>query len=209
MKLHGFSRSTASWRVRIALGLKDLTVEQQSYRLRNKDQHTDAYRKLNPQLLVPSLELDDGRVLTQSLAIIEYLDVLYPTPPLLPDDPFEKAQVRAVAQIVACDIHPVQNLKILQRVSALAEDESAATAWAATTIREGLESVEAIIATNKGTFCFGDNPTLADICLIPQIGNAQRFGVELIWPRINEIVEACKQIPAFVNATPENQADAL
>lgn len=207
MILHGFFRSTASWRVRIALGLKGVEVEHRYYRLRKGEQRAPDYLKLNPQGLVPSLELDDGRVLTQSLAIIEYLDETIPEPPLLPKDPYERAVVRSLAQVIACDVHPVQNLKILGRVAKLA-GEGADTEWAATTIREGLDAFEARIAGNKGPFCVGDRPSLADIVLVPQLANARRFGVEITWPRIAQVEQACSELEAFQAAQPEQQGDA-
>lgn len=207
MILHGFFRSTASWRVRIALGLKGVEAEHRYYKLRKGEQREPEYLKLNPQGLVPSLELDDGRALTQSLAIIEYLDETIPEPPLLPADPYERAQVRSLAQLIACDVHPVQNLKILMRVRELA-GEGADTQWAATTIREGLDAFEARISSQPGPYCFGDQVTLADIILVPQLSNARRFGVEIKWPRIRQAEEACSQIEAFRQAQPENQADS-
>ena len=206
MILHGYFRSTASWRVRIALGLKGISVEQRYYHLRKGEQRSPGYLEVNPQGLVPSLVLDDGRVLTQSLAIVEYLDETVPEPPLLPKDPFERAQVRSLAQIIACDVHPVQNLKILDRVRELA-DGDAAQQWATTTIREGLDAFEKRIAAWSGPFCCGDQVTLADLVLVPQLGNARRFGVEIEWPRIREVAEACSKIEAFRLAAPDQQED--
>lgn len=208
MILHGFFRSTASWRVRIALGLKGVEVEHRYYKLRAGEQRAPEFLERNPQGLVPALELDDGRVLSQSLAIIEYLDDLYPEPALLPTDPFERAKVRSLAQVIACDVHPVQNLKILARVKELA-GEGADTQWAATTIIDGLDAFEKRIAQETGPFCCGDAPTLADLVLVPQLGNARRFGVDLVWPRINEVEAACMELDAFQQAVPENQADAF
>ena len=208
MILHGFFRSSASWRVRIALALKGLDAEQASYRLRAGEQRAPDYLRVNPQGLVPALVLDDGRALTQSLAIVEYLDEVYPDPALLPDDAFERARVRAAAQVVACDIHPIQNLKILERVRSLAGEE-ASQAWARQTIEEGLEAFAALIAAESGPYCFGNAPSLADICLIPQLGNAQRFGAKWKFGRIPEVEKACMAHPAFSETRPEIQPDAV
>lgn len=208
MILHGYFRSSASWRVRIALALKGLAPEQRFHHLRRGEQRAPDYLALNPQGLVPALTLDNGISLTQSLAIIEYLEERYPTPPLLPGDPVARARVRAFAQVIACDIHPIQNLKILARLRALGHDDAAVTEWARTVITEGLEACEALIAAEKGPFCFGDVPTLADICLIPQLGNAQRFGVDVQWPRLQEVAAACAALPAFQKSAPDQQPDA-
>lgn len=210
MILHGYFRSTASWRVRIALGLKGQEAVQVSHHLRKGEHRLPAFLALNPQGLLPALETDDGHVLTQSLAILEYLDELLPEPALLPTDPVQKAKVRAVAQIVACDIHPVQNLKVLQRLRDLGhgEDQDQVQEWAAKTIEEGLDAVETLIADQPGPFAFGDTPTLADICIVPQLGNARRFGVELRWPRIQALEAACMQLDAFKAAAPSVQPDA-
>ncbi|WP_312128369.1 maleylacetoacetate isomerase [Brevundimonas sp.] len=208
MILHGYFRSTASWRVRIALGLKGQEAVQVSHHLRKGEHRSPAFLALNPQGLLPALEVDDGQVLTQSLAIIEYLDELFPEPALLPTDPVQKAKVRAVAQIVACDIHPVQNLKVLQRLRDLGHSEDQVQEWVAKTIEEGLDAVEQLIADQSGRFAFGDTPTLADICIVPQLGNARRFGVELRWPRIQAIEAACLELNAFKSAVPSAQPDA-
>jgi len=208
MILHGYFRSTASWRVRIALGLKGLAPDQVFHHLRRGEQRAPEYLALNPQGLLPSFVTDDGAVLTQSLAIIEYLDETSPEPSLLPADPVQRARVRAVAQAVACDIHPVQNLKVLQRLRDLGLGEEVVQAWAATVIEEGLDAVDKLLADQPGPFAFGDAPTLADLCIVPQLGNARRFGVEVRWPRLLAIEAACLELPAFQNAVPGKQLDA-
>lgn len=208
MILHGYFRSTASWRVRIALGLKGLEAVQVAHHLRKGEQRAPAYLALNPQGLLPSLVTDDGAVLTQSLAIIEYLDEIAPEPALLPAEPVLKAKVRAVAQAVACDIHPVQNLKVLQRLRELGLGEELVQDWASTTIEEGLDAVDRLLADQPGPFAFGDAPSLADLCIVPQLGNARRFGVELRWPRLLALEAACLELPAFQNAAPGQQPDA-
>lgn len=208
MILHGYFRSSASWRVRIALALKGLAAEQRFHHLRKGEQRAPDYLALNPQGLVPTLTLDGGAALTQSLAIIEYLEECHPTPALLPGDPVQRARIRAFAQVIACDIHPIQNLKILSRLRALGHDDAVVNEWARTTIAEGLEACEALIAREKGPFCFGDTPTLADVCLIPQLGNAKRFGVDVVWPRIQEAAAACAALAAFQQAAPDQQPDA-
>lgn len=208
MILHGYFRSTASWRVRIALGLKGVEAVQVAHHLRKGEQRAPAYLALNPQGLLPSLVTDDGAVLTQSLAIIEYLDEVAPEPALLPAEPVLKAKVRAVAQAVACDIHPVQNLKVLQRLRELGLGEELVQAWASTTIEEGLDAVDRLLADQPGPFAFGDAPSLADLCIVPQLGNARRFGVELRWPRLLALEAACLELPAFQNAAPGQQPDA-
>ncbi len=209
MELHGYFRSTAAWRVRIALGLKGMTAAQVSHHLRKGEQRADAYLRLNPQGLVPALVLDDGRVLTQSLAICEYLDETRPDPPLLPRDPVARAHVRAFAQVIACDVHPVQNLKVLDRLRALGHDEEQVNGWAREVIAEGLAACEALIrGEGPGPFCFGGQPTLADICIVPQLFNARRFGVDLVpLPRLLAVEAACLTVPAFADAAPERQPD--
>lgn len=208
MRLHGFFRSGASHRVRIALNLKGIAYENSSYALRKAEQRSEAYLKLNPQGFVPALELDDGTVLTQSLAIMDYLDEVQPEPALLPADPVRRAKVRAFAQVIACDTHPVQNLKVLKRIEGLTGSEEASTLWARQTIEDGLDTCEALIADEPGPFCFGDTVTIADICLVSQMGNARRFGADLRWPRLLAAEEACNALDAFQKAAPMNQPDA-
>jgi maleylpyruvate isomerase len=209
MKLHGYFRSSASYRVRIALNLKGLSAEHLTHHLRKGEQRAPNYLAINPQGLVPTLEDDGGTILTQSLAIIEWLDDIHPEPPLLPKDPLRRAHVRAFAQVVACDTHPVQNLKVLARLRELGVSEEQVTGWAAWANREGLSACEELIAGDVGPFCFGAQPTLADLCLVPQLANARRFGVDLAaYPRLLRAEEAAKNLKAFADAAPERQPDA-
>jgi maleylacetoacetate isomerase len=209
MKLHGYFRSSASYRVRIALNLKGLGTEHLSHHLRKGEQCAPAYLAINPQGFVPTLENDAGAILTQSLAIIEWLDETYPQSPLLPKDPLRRAKVRAFALAIACDIHPVQNLKVLARLRQLGLPEEKVTEWAAWVNREGLSACEALIKGEKGPFCLGDKPTIADLCLVPQLANARRFGVDVAaFPRLLEAEAAAREIKAFVDAAPNRQPDA-
>ena len=209
MKLHGYFRSSAAYRVRIALNLKGLTAQHLPHHLRKGEQSAPAYLTINPQGLVPTLEGDDGAVLTQSLAIIEWLDETHPNPPLLPKDPLQRAKVRAFALAIACDIHPVQNLKVLARLRQLGVAEEKVTEWAAWVNREGLSACEALIKSEQGPFCFGGAPTIADLCLVPQLANARRFGVDVAaFPRLLEAEAATKAIKAFADAAPDKQPDA-
>jgi maleylpyruvate isomerase len=209
MKLHGYFRSSASYRVRIALNLKGLRAEHLAHHLRKGEQCAPAYLAINPQGLVPTLEDDAGDVLTQSLAIIEWLDETHPEPPLLPKDPLHRAKVRAFAQVLACDTHPVQNLKVLARLRELKLPEDQVTGWAGWANREGLAACEKLIATEDGPFCFGALPTIADLCLVPQLANARRFGVDVsAFPRLLKAEAAAKAMKAFADAAPEKQPDA-
>lgn len=205
--LHGYFRSTASYRVRIALNLKGIAYADAFHHLRHGEQTAPAYLAVNPQGLVPALEID-GRTLTQSLAICEYLDETRPDPALLPADPARRVQVRAVAQAIACDIHPVQNLKVLSRVRALGLAEEQVTGWARSVIEDGLDACAILLDGQDGPYCFGEQVTLADICLVPQLVNARRFGVALRWPRLLKVEAACLSLDAFRRAAPENQPDA-
>ena len=213
MKLYTFFRSSASYRLRIALNLKGIQCEQAPIHLRRGggEQLTAAYRAINPQALVPALE-DDGRILTQSLAIIEYLDETHPSPPLLPKDPADKAVVRSMALVIACEVHPIQNLRVLNYVKATYhQTDEQVNQWAQHWIDLGLDALQAMIVAQpkRGRFCFGDTPTLADICLIPQLGNARRYGCDLAkYPTILAIEKTCNALPAFADAAPEKQPDA-
>ncbi len=209
MKLHGYFRSSASYRVRIALNLKGLRAEHLPHHLRKGEQCAPAYLAINPQGLVPTVESDAGDILTQSLAIIEWLDETYPTPPLLPNDPLRRAKVRAFSMVLACDTHPVQNLKVLARLRQLGLPEDEVKAWAAWANREGLGACETLIAAESGPFCFGAEPSMADLCLVPQLANARRFGVDVTaFPRLLHAEAAAKALPAFSDAAPERQIDA-
>jgi maleylacetoacetate isomerase len=213
MKLYTFFRSSASYRVRIALNLKGLEYEQAAIHLRRGggEQLSPGYKAINPQALVPALQ-DNGKILTQSLAIIEYLDETYPHPPLLPSDPAERALVRSMAMIIACEIHPIQNLRVLNYVKKeYNQTDEQVSRWAQHWIDLGLAALEQTIVAQatRGKFCHRDTPTLADICLVPQLGNARRYGCELSnYPAISEIEKNCMTIPAFANAAPEQQPDA-
>ena len=209
MKLHGYFRSSASYRVRIALNLKGLSADHLPHHLRRGEQRDPAYLAINPQGLVPTLQDDTGAIITQSLAIIEWLDETYPEPPLLPKEPLPRAKVRAFAMALACDTHPVQNLKVLARLRELGLPEEQVTGWAAWANREGLAACERLIAGEPGPFCFGAAPTMADLCLVPQLGNARRFGVDVAaFPRLRKAEAAAKNIKAFSDAAPEKQPDA-
>jgi maleylpyruvate isomerase len=209
MKLHGYFRSSASYRVRIALNLKGLGAEHLTHHLRKGEQRDPRYLAINPQGLVPTLQDDSGTILTQSLAIIEWLDETHPTPPLLPKDPLRRAHVRAFAQVLACDTHPIQNLKVLSRLRELGVSEEQVTGWAAWANREGLSACETLIINEAGPFCFGDAPTIADLCLVPQLANARRFGVDVAaYPRLLKAEVAAKNLKAFADAAPERQPDA-
>jgi maleylpyruvate isomerase len=209
MRLHGYFRSSAAFRVRIALNLKGLKAEHLSHHLRKNEQRAPDYLAMNPQGLVPTLVTDDGEALTQSLAIVEWLDETHPDPPLLPKDAMARARCRAFAFAIACDIHPVQNLKVLQRLRTLGIEELDVTAWAAWANAEGLAACERLIAAETEPFCFGAAPTLADLCLVPQLGNARRFGVDVsAFPRLLQAEAACMALAAFRDAAPEKQPDA-
>jgi maleylpyruvate isomerase len=208
MKLHGYFRSSATYRVRIALNLKGLGAEHLPHHLRKGEQRDPAYLAINPQGLVPTLQ-DGSTTITQSLAIIEWLEETYPEPPLLPKDPLRRAKIRAFAMALACDIHPVQNLKVLARLRELGLPEGQVTGWATWVNREGLAACEALIEGEAGPYCFGDAPSMADLCLVPQLTNARRFGVDLdVFPRLLKAEAAAKNNKAFADAAPERQPDA-
>lgn len=209
MTLHGYYRSTAAWRVRIALGLKGVAVAHAFHHLRRGEQTAPGYLRLNPQGLLPTLETDDGAALTQSLAICEWLEETHPTPALLPAEPLARARVRAFALAIAADTHPLQNLRVLARLRAAGLGEDAVTGWARDVIAEGLGACEALVRDVPGPFCFGATPTLADCCLVPQLFNARRFGVVLGgMPRLLAVEAACAALPAFADAAAERQPDA-
>ena len=207
--LHGYWRSGTSYRVRIALALKGLTVDQVGHDLRTGEQRAPTYLALNPQGLVPALEIaadDGGGVLTQSPAILEWLEERHPDPPLLPATPADRAIVRAMAAIVACDIHPLNNLRVIDAVRALGGDP---TRWAAAWIDAGFGALEAMIARHGDGFAFGATPTLADCHLVPQVYSAERFGVDLSpYPRLTGAAATARALPAVAAAHPDVQPDA-
>lgn len=210
--LYDYFRSTAAYRVRIALNLKGIDYRQAPVNLLQGEDGETRYRSVNPQGLVPALEVD-GHVLQQSLAICEYLDEVQPDPPLLPGDPLQRARIRALAQMVACDIHPVNNLRILKYLTGelgVSEDEK--IAWYHHWIEEGFRPIEQMLQSRSEEtgFCLGDQVSLADICLVPQIYNARRFELDMApYPRIVAIEQHCLSLDAFERARPENQPDAV
>ena len=209
--LHGYFRSSAAFRTRIALNLKSIAYEQRFRHFRKGEQRSPDFLKLNPQGLVPALEID-GLVLTQSLAIIEYLDETRPSPALLPKDAAGRARVRALAYATALEIHPINNLRVLQDLTArFGADDKAVASWFRHWVMETFGPIEKMLSGDKATgkFCHGDAPTLADICLVPQVINNTRFDVDMTpYPTINRIYKACMDTPAFANAAPAKQPDA-
>jgi maleylacetoacetate isomerase len=213
MKLYDYFRSSAAYRVRIALNLKGIAPDERTFvHLRMGNQRAQDYLALNPQGLVPALALDDGHVLTQSLAIIEYLDETHPAPPFLPAEPAARARVRAIALAIACEIHPLNNLRVLNYlIGTLGVSREQKDGWYKYWVDVGFEALERKLAHEKETarFCHGDAPTLADICLVPQIANARRFNIDLSpYPTLTGIEAACLALPAFAAAAPERQPDA-
>jgi maleylpyruvate isomerase len=212
MKLYTYFRSSAAYRVRIALGLKGLPYDAVPVHLLKNggEQLAEAYRGINPAALVPALQ-DGDAAITQSMAIIEYLDEVHPQPPLLPSDAAGRARVRALAQTIACDTHPLSNLRVLKYLTGtLGVSEQAKMEWMHHWMKLGLASFEALLADGKaGRYCHGDTPTLADCCLLPQVFNAQRFGLDLApYPAIARIAGNCDALEAFQAAHPSRQPDA-
>ncbi len=211
MKLYDYWRSGASFRVRIALNIKGIDYQQQAVNL-IKDggqQHNDDYRAINPQGFVPAL-VTNGESITQSMAIIEYLNEVHPNPPLLPAEPLARARVRAMANVIAADTHPIQNLRILQKLKAIDFDQTQVNEWGAHWIEQGFASLERMLDNGpKGEFFFGDTVTLADIAIAPQMLNAERFEADLSkTPRVVEKIKRLFELPEFDKAKPENQPDA-
>jgi maleylacetoacetate isomerase len=208
MKLYSFFRSSASYRVRIALALKGFEYETVSIPMRDNSHREDSYRKVNPQMRLPTLELDDGTMLIQSLAIVEYLDALNPEPRLIPANRIARARIQAIAQIIGSDIHPLNNIGTRSLLTSMfGANEKALDSWTTYWIREGFSAVERLI--EPGRYAFGDRITLADVCIVPQVYNARRYKVALDdFPRIVAADAAASQHPAFLAAAPEAQPDA-
>lgn len=212
MKLYNYFRSSASWRVRIGLALKGLDYDYAPVHLAKNEQFAEPFANRQVSHLVPALVLDDGRWLSQSMAILEYLDETHPEPPLLPRDPLARAQVRALAQDIGCDIHPLNNLRVLQHLkSALGHSQEEVDGWYRHWIAVGLTALEAQLAgdARTGRFCHGDEPGLADVFLVPQMANARRLDCPLeAYPTLTRIEAACQALPAFAEAAPARQPDA-
>ena len=210
MKLYTYFRSSAAFRVRIALNLKGLAYEPAFVHLAKGEHRASAYGAVNPQALLPALD-DGGRLLTQSLAILEYLEETHAAPPLLPKDPFERARVRSLAMLVACEIHPVNNLRVLQHLKrALGQSEEQVNAWYRHWIGDGLAKLEVDLARpGTGIYCHGNLPTIADCCLVPQVFNAQRYQCDTTpYPTVMRVFAACMKLDAFDHAQPVKQPDA-
>ncbi|MES2979954.1 MAG: maleylacetoacetate isomerase [Pseudomonadota bacterium] len=212
MKLYNFFRSGTSHRLRIALNLKGLQAQYVAVDLRTEQHLKDDFKAINPQRLVPALEVEEGQVLIQSPAIIEWLEEKHPAPALLPADVDARAHVRALAAVIGCDVHPINNRRILEYLrKQFGAQEDAVNAWCATWISDGFDAFEALLAADakRGEFCFGDAPTLADVYLVPQVESARRFKVDLTrWPRIAAVDAACAKLEAFRKAAPAEQPDA-
>ena len=210
MKLYTYFRSSAAFRVRIALNLKGLKYQPLFVHLPKGEHRAAQYSEVNAQALLPTLELDDGTRLTQSLAIIEYLDEKHPQPPLVPKDAVARARVRSLALLVACEIHPLNNLRVLQHLKReLGQSQEQIDTWYRHWVADGLAKLEAEISGGNGKFCHGDTPTMADCCLVPQIFNAKRYNSDLSpYPTIMRVFEACMTLEAFDRAQPSKQPDA-
>ena len=209
MRLYTFFRSSAAFRVRIALNLKGLAYEPAFVHLAKGEQHKAEYLALNPQGLVPAL-VDEGHLLTQSLAIIEYLEETHPEPPLLPKDPLGRARVRSLSLLVACEIHPLNNLRTLTHLRrSLGQSENQVNAWYRHWIADGLAKLEAELAQGTGAYCHGDRPSIADCCLVPQVFNARRYQCDLTsFPNVVRVADGCMKLDAFERAQPSTQPDA-
>lgn len=210
--LYNYFRSSTSYRVRIALALKGVAYRYEALHLRHGGHRADDYLAINPQGLVPALRWSDGTLLSQSLAIMEFLDETRPEPPLLPAEPHGRARVRMISQMIGCEIHPVNNLRILNELrSRYGADDTEIASWFRHWVNETFEPLEMILASDgaTGTYCHGETPGMADICLVAQVANNQRFNVDMgRYPTISRIRDACMELPAFADAAPAHQPDA-
>ena len=210
MKLYSYYRSSAAYRVRIALNLKGLPYDYVSVNLLHNEQKSDNYMARNPQGLLPALELDDGELLAQSVAILEWLEESCPSPALLPDNTLQRARVRSLVNNIVCDIHPLNNLSIMNYLrTELGASDEGVHRWYCNWVDRGFSAIEQSLTHSMGDCCFGDEPTLADVCLVPQVYNAYRFKVPMEdYANIRKVVEHCNSLQAFVKAAPESQPDA-
>lgn len=207
--LHSAWRAGAPYRVRIGLQLKGATYDYAPVDLIAGEQREPAYRAVNPQGLTPALDLGDGAVLAQSLAILEWLEETIPEPPILPRSALDRAMVRRMAGIVACDIHPLNNTRVGRKLSKMGIDQAGITDWIHGWIRDGFDALEPLVAAHGGRFAFGDTPTIADCCLVPQVYSARRFELDVTpWPALVGAADRAVEHPAFVAAHPNNQPDA-
>lgn len=209
MRLYSYYRSSATYRVRIALAIKGLEFDYIPLNLLHAQQKSADYMAKNPQGLVPALETDEGALIAQSMAIMEWLEETCPQPPLLPSEPLLRAQVRSMANTIACDVHPLNNISIINYLqNPLGVSPEQVKEWYARWIHRGYDSIEKAIAEYGGLCCFGDEPTLADLCLIPQTYNASRFRVDIsAYPNIRRVCDHCNTLPAFITAHPDHQPD--
>ena len=210
MRLYSYYRSSAAYRLRIALKLKGLAYDYSAVNLLEGEQGSEAYRAINPAALVPALELGPGEILTQSVAILEWLEETQPEPPLLPADPWLRARIRSIVNHIACDVHPLCNSGVIAHLkNRLGAEETQVTQWFTAWMHRGFTAIESLIDVEDGEFCLGDTPTLADVCLVPQIYNARRFSIPLeAFPRVTAVAARCAEHPAFADAAPERQPDA-
>jgi maleylacetoacetate isomerase len=210
VKLYSYHRSSAAYRVRIALNLKGLAYQYAPVNLLQQEQKSDAYLQRNPQGLLPALETDDGHILAQSVAILEWLEDIHPEPALLPTDPLKRAQVRSLVNSIACDVHPLNNLSILNYLrDELEADKQKVSQWYTTWVHRGFDAIEQSLAAANEPFCLGKTPSMADVCLVPQVYNAKRFKVPLEnHPNILRVCDHCNTLEAFTTAAPEAQPDA-
>ena len=209
LTLHSAWRATAPYRVRIGLAIKGVAYDYAALDLIAGDQRQASYRQVNPQGLVPALDLGDGTILTQSLAILEWLEETRPTPPILPRSPVDRATVRAMAGIIACDIHPLNNTRVGHKLNQIGVPQPEITDWIHGWIRDGFDALEPMISRHGGQFAFGDIPTIADCCLVPQVYSARRFELDLTpWPVLTGVADRAAMHPAFLAAHPNRQPDA-
>ena len=210
MKLYSYFRSSAAWRLRIALNLKGLEYDYMPVNLLRAEQKNADYLSLNPQGLVPAMELPGGVTLGQSIALLEWLEEAHPEPPLLPKGPIDKARVRSVVNSICCDIHPICNVAVSNYLKQhFSADRKALIEWYTAWMHRGFGAIEQVLSDNNSRYCFGDEPGFADLCLVPQVYNARRFDIPLEnFPHIGRVVANCNRLAAFTDAAPERQTDS-